>query len=183
VEDPGGHERQRRPQAEEHPRGNDLRRIFEPGPGLVEAALRAAGCAPGRLAAIVLSTIHPRREPEFAAGLAERLGVPVLSENDANLGALGESVFGGAAGSAASCTSSSATTSVRAWSSAAGWCAARPATRASSRTCRCGRTARSAAAAGAAAWQRWSGLLCEQVEVLGGVALAQAEVLRVTATG
>ena len=58
------------------------------------ACLRDSGVSRERLAAVVLSVPHPRPGSGPSAPLGERMGVPMLVENDANLGALGEAVFG-----------------------------------------------------------------------------------------
>jgi predicted NBD/HSP70 family sugar kinase len=68
--------------------------VLEPAPTLLLACLRDSGVSRERLAAVVLSVPHPRPGSRPSAPLGERLGVPMLVENDANLGALGEAVFG-----------------------------------------------------------------------------------------
>jgi predicted NBD/HSP70 family sugar kinase len=68
--------------------------VLEPASAMVLEDLRAVGVPRERLAAVVLSVPHPRPSSRPAAPLGERLGVPMLVENDANLGALGEAGFG-----------------------------------------------------------------------------------------
>lgn len=75
-----------------------------PGPIDVESGtLGSTAILPG------WAGINPRRE------LSQRLGVPVYVDNDANLGALGELVWGADAGSRTSRTSRSRAASARAW--------------------------------------------------------------------
>lgn len=69
-----------------------LRALAEPAGQLLEATL---GQIPAeRLAAVVLGVPGPRSPANSTDFLAGRLRVPVLVENDANLGALGEAAFG-----------------------------------------------------------------------------------------
>jgi predicted NBD/HSP70 family sugar kinase len=68
--------------------------LLEPATSMLLADLRAAGVPRERLAAVVLSVPRPRPQSHPLAPLGERLGVPLLVENDANLGALGEAAFG-----------------------------------------------------------------------------------------
>jgi predicted NBD/HSP70 family sugar kinase len=74
----------------------DLRALAEPAGELLEALL---GPVPGRrVATVVLGVPGPRGPADPVDILADRLGVPVLIENDANLGALGEAAFGAGRG-------------------------------------------------------------------------------------
>lgn len=113
-----------------------------PGPIDVESGtLGSTAILPG------WAGINPRRE------LSQRLGVPVYVDNDANLGALGELVWGSGRGSRTWRTSRSRAAWARAWSSTArstGDPAARPGR---SGTSPWTSPARSAAAATAAAWR------------------------------
>jgi predicted NBD/HSP70 family sugar kinase len=76
----------------------DLDAIAGPGSDLVEAMLAEAGCVREQLGRVVISLARPVRPGESAAAVAERLGVPVSVQNDANLGSLGESVYGAGRG-------------------------------------------------------------------------------------
>jgi predicted NBD/HSP70 family sugar kinase len=74
-----------------------------PGAALLGEALRAADRSPADLASAVIgvpSPVSPAGRPDLTAEFGRTLGVPVLVENDANLGALGEGAFGAAAGMA-----------------------------------------------------------------------------------
>ena len=74
-----------------------------PGAALLGEALRAADRSPADLACAVIgvpSPVSPAGRPDLTAEFGRTLGVPVLVENDANLGALGEGAFGAAAGMA-----------------------------------------------------------------------------------
>jgi predicted NBD/HSP70 family sugar kinase len=74
--------------------GADPGAVMDPVATLLLADLHDAGLAAERLTALVVSVPHPSPRTRAAAPLADRLGVPVLVENDANLGALGEAAFG-----------------------------------------------------------------------------------------
>jgi predicted NBD/HSP70 family sugar kinase/DNA-binding MarR family transcriptional regulator len=71
---------------------------------LVGALLRSAGADSGRLLGVGMGVARPLDRGPGAAGfrpaeaLALRLGAPVRAENDANLGMLGEHVYGAARG-------------------------------------------------------------------------------------
>jgi predicted NBD/HSP70 family sugar kinase len=71
---------------------------LEPSAALLLATLRDAGISAARLGCAVVSVARPRADEVDVAPLAERLGVPVVAENDANLGALGEAAFGAGRG-------------------------------------------------------------------------------------
>ena len=74
----------------------DLRALAEPAGQLLEAVL---GPVPARrVAAVVLGVPGPRSPADPVDLLADRLGTPMLVENDANLGALGEATFGAGRG-------------------------------------------------------------------------------------
>jgi predicted NBD/HSP70 family sugar kinase len=66
----------------------------EAAAGAVLEAVRSAAMPRERLAAAVLSVARPRPGVENVAAFAARVGVPLVVENDANLGALGEAAFG-----------------------------------------------------------------------------------------
>jgi predicted NBD/HSP70 family sugar kinase len=76
----------------------DLDVIAGPGSDLVEAMLAEAGCARDQLGRVVISLARPVRPGESAVAAAERLGVPVSVQNDANLGSLGEAEYGAGRG-------------------------------------------------------------------------------------
>lgn len=65
---------------------------------LLQATLGDAGISPMRLTAAVVSVARPRPQDVDLAPLTQRVGRPVLPENDANLGALGEAEFGAGRG-------------------------------------------------------------------------------------
>jgi predicted NBD/HSP70 family sugar kinase len=70
-----------------------------PGSAMLAEALREVSRSPGDLACAVIgvpSPVSPAGQPDLTAEFVRRLGVPVLVENDANLGALGEGAFGAA---------------------------------------------------------------------------------------
>jgi predicted NBD/HSP70 family sugar kinase len=77
-----------------HPPGGSL----EVGARLLDAALRDTGISAQRLAGVVVSAARPRPAELDLAPLRERFDAPVMAENDANLGALGESSFGAGRG-------------------------------------------------------------------------------------
>jgi predicted NBD/HSP70 family sugar kinase len=60
--------------------------------------LASAGCSRGQLGSVVIGLPRPVGAGEPAAALAERLGVPVRVENDANLGTWGEASYGAGVG-------------------------------------------------------------------------------------
>jgi predicted NBD/HSP70 family sugar kinase len=71
-----------------------------PGSAMLGEALREVSRAPGDLACAVVgvpSAVSAAGRPDLEAEFGRRLGVPVVVENDANLGALGEGAFGAAA--------------------------------------------------------------------------------------
>jgi predicted NBD/HSP70 family sugar kinase len=76
----------------------------QPGPEAEAAAaavldaVGSAGMPRELLAAAVLSLPRPRPHVEDGAAFAGRVGVPLIAENDANLGALGEAAFGAGRG-------------------------------------------------------------------------------------
>jgi predicted NBD/HSP70 family sugar kinase len=74
----------------------DLRALSGPAGRLLEATLGQVQA--GRLAAVVLGVPGARSPADSADVLPGRPGVPVLVENDANLGALGEAAFGAGRG-------------------------------------------------------------------------------------
>jgi len=80
------------------PRGHDLGSLLEPATTMLLAVLRDAEVSRQRLVAVVLSVARPQAQIHSVAALEERVGVPVLVENDANLGALGEATFGAGRG-------------------------------------------------------------------------------------
>ena len=65
---------------------------------LLRSALGEAGISPPRLVAVVVSVARPRPHDVDLSALGERLEKPVVPENDANLGALGEAEFGAGRG-------------------------------------------------------------------------------------
>jgi predicted NBD/HSP70 family sugar kinase len=71
---------------------------LQPSADLLLATLGGAGVSPDRLAAVVVSVARPRAADVDLGPLRERLGVPAVAENDADLGALGESEFGAGRG-------------------------------------------------------------------------------------
>ncbi|MGD0704880.1 MAG: ROK family protein [Trebonia sp.] len=77
---------------------SDVDAIAGPAGDLVETMLAGAGCARGQLGSVVIGLPRPVGPGEPAAVLAERLGVPVRVENDANLGTLGEASYGAGVG-------------------------------------------------------------------------------------
>jgi predicted NBD/HSP70 family sugar kinase len=79
-------------------RVGDLEAIAGPGGDLAETMLASAGCSRGQLGSVVIGLPRPVGAGEPAAALAERLGVPVRVENDANLGTLGEASYGAGVG-------------------------------------------------------------------------------------
>ena len=68
------------------------------GARLLDAALRDTGISAQRLAGVVVSVARPRPAEVDLAPLCEHFEAPVVAENDANLGALGESSFGAGRG-------------------------------------------------------------------------------------
>jgi predicted NBD/HSP70 family sugar kinase len=72
--------------------------IAGPGGDLVETMLDAEGFSPRQLDRVVIGLPRPVGLGESAAAVAERLGVPVLVENDANLATLGEASYGAGRG-------------------------------------------------------------------------------------
>jgi len=72
--------------------------IAGPVADLVETMLSSAGCQRGQLGCIVIGLTRPVGLSDSAAAVAERLAVPVLVENDANLGTLGEASYGAGRG-------------------------------------------------------------------------------------
>jgi hypothetical protein len=74
--------------------------LAESAAGLLAAAMRESGLPADRLAAVVVD-VQRHVSPAESAGPATEIAgkrVPVLMENDANLGALGESAFGAGRG-------------------------------------------------------------------------------------
>ena len=70
-----------------------------PGSAMLGEALREVSRSPGDLACAVIgvpSPVETAGRPDLTDEFGRRLGVPVLVENDANLGALGEGAFGAA---------------------------------------------------------------------------------------
>ena len=65
---------------------------------LLRTTLGEAGISPTRLFAVVVSVARPRPHDVDLSALGERLEKPVVPENDANLGALGEAEFGAGRG-------------------------------------------------------------------------------------
>jgi predicted NBD/HSP70 family sugar kinase len=76
----------------------DVSALAGPGGELVEAMLASANCSRGQLSGVVVGLPRPVGPGESAAALAQRLGVPVRVENDANLGTLGEASYGAGVG-------------------------------------------------------------------------------------
>jgi hypothetical protein len=72
--------------------------IAGPGGDLVETMLDAEGFSPRQLDRVVIGLPRPVGLGESAAAVAERLGVPVWVENDANLATLGEASYGAGRG-------------------------------------------------------------------------------------
>jgi len=81
-----------------HPADASPDASLELGARLLSAALRDTGISAQRLAGVVVSVPRPRPADVDLAPLRERFGAPVVAENDANLGALGESSFGAGRG-------------------------------------------------------------------------------------
>jgi predicted NBD/HSP70 family sugar kinase len=73
-------------------------RWLELGARLLDAALRDGGISAERLAGVVVSVARPQPAEVDLAPLREHFEAPVVAENDANLGALGESSFGAGRG-------------------------------------------------------------------------------------
>lgn len=82
------------------PDEDEQRRLGGPAADLVADLLQRADCTRDRLGVAVLSVARPCQPDEPTAWLEDLLGVPVLCENDANLGALGEAAFGAGRGRA-----------------------------------------------------------------------------------
>jgi len=78
------------PEGDAHLPGGSL----ELGARLLDAALRDTGISVQRLAGVVVSVARPQPAEVDLAPLREQFEAPVVAENDANLGALGESSFG-----------------------------------------------------------------------------------------
>jgi predicted NBD/HSP70 family sugar kinase len=76
----------------------DLGAIAGPAGDLVEKLLVEAGCSRGQLGSVVVGLPRPVGLGESAVAVGERLGVPAHVENDANLGTLGEAVYGAGRG-------------------------------------------------------------------------------------
>lgn len=78
----------------------ELLALAGPAGELLTASVRASGQSPDRLAAVVLDVQGPVTPAERSGRVAEFAGglVSVLSENDGNLGALGEAAFGAGRG-------------------------------------------------------------------------------------
>jgi len=76
----------------------DLAAIAGPGGDIVEKLLIGTGCSWDQLGCAVIGLPRPVGLAESAVALAERLAVPVHVENDANLGTLGEAVYGAGRG-------------------------------------------------------------------------------------
>lgn len=68
------------------------------GAELLLASLRDTGISPQRLAGVVVSVARPRPADVDLEPLRGYLDVPMVAENDANLGALGEFAFGAGRG-------------------------------------------------------------------------------------
>ncbi|MGD0448515.1 MAG: ROK family transcriptional regulator [Candidatus Dormibacteria bacterium] len=79
-------------------RRRDPGSLFAPTAAMLLATLRDAEVSRPRLMAVVLGVARPQAQIHSAAPLEERVGVPVIVENDANLGALGEAAFGAGRG-------------------------------------------------------------------------------------
>src|SRR5487761_391489 len=71
--------------------------LLEPAGRLLRSALGEASVAAERLSAVVVSVAAPRADAVDLAGLGS-WDAPLLAENDANLGALGEAAFGAGRG-------------------------------------------------------------------------------------
>jgi len=65
---------------------------------LVLGTLNETGIRPARLAGVVVSVARPRPQDTDITPLQAQLEAPVVAENDANLGALGEATFGAGRG-------------------------------------------------------------------------------------
>jgi predicted NBD/HSP70 family sugar kinase len=76
----------------------DVDAIAGPGGELVEKMLCGGGFSPGQLDQVVIGLPRPVGPREHAASVADRLGVPVRVENDANLATLGEASYGAGRG-------------------------------------------------------------------------------------
>ena len=76
----------------------DVDAIAGPGGDLVDAMLTGANCSRGQLGSVVIGMPRPVAPGETVVALAERLGVCVRVENDANLGTLGEACYGAGVG-------------------------------------------------------------------------------------
>ncbi len=87
----------RDPQADLH-RMLDRAVALEPSADLLLTVLSDAGISERRVAEVVVSVARPLAGEIDLAPLRDRLGVPVVAENDANLGALGEAAFGAGRG-------------------------------------------------------------------------------------
>ena len=87
----------RDPQADLH-RLLDRAVALEPSADLLLTVLSDAGISERRVAEVVVSVARPLAGEIDLAPLRDRLGVPVVAENDANLGALGEAAFGAGRG-------------------------------------------------------------------------------------
>ncbi len=87
----------RDPQADLH-RLLDRAVALEPSADLLRTVLGDAAISEERLAGVVVSVARPLAGEIDLAPLRDRLAVPVVAENDANLGALGEAAFGAGRG-------------------------------------------------------------------------------------